>query len=219
MSNTENSMPAVKRDYSMGEEIFNSVSHGIGTLLSMAAISLLIVFAPKNGLTVTSVAIYGATSIILYTMSCLYHALTNMKAKKVFQIFDHVSIYLLIAGTYTPFCLVCLGGGFGWTIFGIIWGLAVTGSTIYAVFGNKMRKISSFTYILMGWIVVIAVLPLKENLPRESFALLMIGGVAYTAGFPFYALKSAKWAHSVFHVFVVLGSVLHFFSVFTAVCR
>ncbi len=214
---TETNKPSAP--YSLGEEIFNSVSHGIGAALSIAAIVLLCVFAPKNGMAIASVSIYGSTLIVLYLMSCLYHAFTNMQVKKVFQIFDHVSIYLLIAGTYTPYCLVCLGGSFGWTIFGIIWGLAIIGITIYSVFGNRMRKISSFTYVLMGWIVVIAFLPLRESLPKWSFVLLMTGGAAYTAGFPFYGLKRIKWAHSIFHIFVVAGSVLHFFSVFFAICK
>ena len=160
--NSENQTTKPKTPYTTGEEIFNSVSHGAGGLLSIAAIVLLVVFAPKNGITVTSLSIYGASLIILYTMSCLYHAFNNMQVKKVFQIFDHVSIYLLIAGTYTPFCLCVLGGAFGWTIFGIIWGLAAVGITIYSVFGNRMRKMSSITYVIMGWIVIVAFLPLRE---------------------------------------------------------
>ena len=217
--NSENQTTKPKTPYTTGEEIFNSVSHGAGGLLSIAAIVLLVVFAPKNGITVTSLSIYGASLIILYTMSCLYHAFTNMQVKKVFQIFDHVSIYLLIAGTYTPFCLCVLGGAFGWTIFGIIWGLAAVGITIYSVFGNSMRKMSSITYVIMGWIVIVAFLPLRETLPKISFVFLATGGVAYTAGFPFYGLTTVKWAHSIFHLFVLAGSVLHFFSVFTALCR
>lgn len=204
------------KPYTLGEEIFNSVSHGVGSLLAIAAIVLLIVFSPKRPMVITSVSIYGASMILLYTMSCLYHAFTNMRVKKVFQIFDHVSIYLLIAGTYTPYCLVNLGGAFGWTMFGIIWGLAALGITIYSVFGNKMRKISSITYILMGWLVLVAFIPLKNALPKFSFSILIWGGLIYTVGFAFYSAKNVKWAHSIFHLFVIAGSVLHFFSVFFA---
>lgn len=205
------------KPYTLGEEIFNSVSHGVAALLSVAAVVLLAVFSPKNALTVTSVCIYGASLVLLYTMSCLYHAFSNMRVKKVFQIFDHVSIYLLIAGTYTPYCLVCLGGALGWTMFGIIWGLALIGTVLYSTLGNKVKKINALTYILMGWLVVFAFIPLKNALPKYSFALLIGGGILYTLGFPFYSAKEAKWAHSIFHLFVIAGSVLHFFSVFTAV--
>ena len=211
------SCPKNGRPYTTGEEIFNSVSHGIGALLSIAAIVLLIVFSPKRPMVITSLSIYGASLILLYVMSCLYHAFTNMRVKKLFQIFDHSSIYLLIAGTYTPYCLVCLGGAFGWTLFGIIWGLAVLGITIYSVFGNRMRKLSSITYVVMGWIVLIAFIPLRKALPPLSFSMMILGGLAYTMGFPFYAAKKAKWAHSVFHLFVLTASILHFFSVFFAV--
>lgn len=206
----------VSKAYTLGEEIFNSVSHGVGALLSIAATVLLIVFSPKKAITITSVSVYGASLILLYVMSCLYHAFTNIRVKKVFQIFDHVSIYLLIAGTYTPYCLVSLGGAFGWTLFGIIWGLAVLGTTIYSVFGNRLRKISSITYILMGWLVLAAFIPLRNALPKFSFSLLIWGGLVYTAGFAFYSAKGIKWAHSIFHLFVVAGSTLHFFSVFFA---
>lgn len=205
------------KSYTLGEELFNSISHGIGALVSIAAIVLLVVFSPKTPLVITSVSIYGSTLILLYVMSCLYHAFTNLRVKKVFQILDHCSIYLLIAGTYTPYCLVCLKGALGWTIFGIIWGLAVVGITIYSIFKKKARKFNSFTYVLMGWLIFLAFIPLKKSLPSHSFSLLIWGGVLYTLGFPFYQAKEAKWAHSIFHLFVLGGSILHFFSVFEAV--
>jgi hemolysin III len=206
--------------YSMGEEIFNSVSHGIGAGLSVAAIVLLVVRAVMNapagreGITITSFAIFGASLFILYIMSTLYHALTPYNVKNVFQIFDHSSIYLLIAGTYTPYCLVGLQGERGWVLFGIIWGLAVAGITIYAVFGNKMRLMSAITYVLMGWLIVFQGKTLASLIPHMSFVLLLTGGVAYTAGCPFYMLKKIKWTHSIFHLFILIGSVLHFFSVY-----
>jgi hemolysin III len=206
--------------YSPGEEIFNSVSHGIGAGLSVAALVLLIVHAVYcapaglKPLYVTSFALFGATLIILYMSSTLYHALVPFEAKNVFQIFDHSSIYLLIAGTYTPFCLAALRGTFGWTLFGIIWGLAITGIVLYSVFGNRLRAISAVTYVILGWIIVFAFRPLIHVLPHKSLVFLIAGGIAYTAGCIFYALKKIKWMHSIFHLFVLAGSIFHFFSVY-----
>lgn len=210
----------IPKRYSMGEEIFNSVSHGVGAGLSVAAIVLLIIraviYAPagSEGITITSFAIFGASLFILYLMSTLYHALTPYGVKNVFQIFDHSSIFLLIAGTYTPYCLIALHGVRGWVLFGIIWGLAVAGISIYCVFGNKMRLASSITYILMGWLIVFEGKVIYNALPHMSFVLLITGGAAYTAGCPFYMLKKIKWTHSIFHIFVLVGSILHFFSVY-----
>jgi hemolysin III len=206
--------------YSPGEEIFNSVSHGIGAGLSVAAIVLLIVravYCAPAGLKplyVTSFTLFGASLLILYMSSTLYHALVPFKAKNVFQIFDHSSIYLLIAGTYTPFCLVALRGPFGWTLFGIIWGLAITGIVLYSVFGNRLRAISAVTYVILGWIIVFAFRPLVRTLPHISLVFLIAGGIAYTAGCVFYVLKKVKWMHSIFHLFVLAGSIFHFFSVY-----
>lgn len=208
------------KQYSTGEEIFNSVSHGIGIGFSIAATVLLIEHAMRcapaelKPLYVTSCAIFGGTLVILYLSSTLYHALTPYKVKNVFQIFDHSSIYLLIAGTYTPFCLAALHGTFGWTLFGIIWGLAITGIVLYSVFGNRMRAISAVTYVILGWIIVIAFRPLTHVVPRITLVYLIAGGTAYTVGCLFYVLKKVKWMHSIFHVFVLAGSILHFFSVY-----
>lgn len=205
--------------YSIGEEIFNSVTHGIGTGLAIAALVLLLVrvadVSPEpQGLYYTACAVFGSTLILLYLMSTLYHALTPFGAKKVFAIFDHSSIYLLIAGTYTPFCLAALRGAFGWTLFGIIWGLAILGVTFYAVFGNRIRALSAVTYVLMGWLIVFAFKPLKNILPHDCIVFLLTGGAAYTAGVIFYALKKIKWMHCIWHLFVLAGSILHFFSIY-----
>lgn len=214
---------AIPKRYSIGEEIFNSVTHGIGAGLAAAAIVLLAVraavYAPVEGrgFYITSFVIFGASMFVLYLMSTLYHALTPYGAKKVFAIFDHSSIYLLIAGTYTPFCLTTLRGPIGWVLFGVIWGLAAAGMTFYAIFGSRMRVLSAVTYILMGWLVVFAFKPMAENLPRLSLVLLITGGVAYTVGCIFYALKKIKWMHSIWHIFVIFGSVLHFFSVYFSI--
>ena len=213
----------IPKRYSIGEEIFNSVTHGIGAGLAVAAIVLLAiraaVYAPQDakGYYVTSFVIFGASMFILYLMSTLYHALTPYGAKKVFAIFDHSCIYLLIAGTYTPFCLTTLHGAIGWILFGIIWGLAIAGMTFYAIFGSRMRILSAITYILMGWLVVFAFKPMAQNLNRLSLVLLIVGGATYTVGCIFYALKKIKWMHSIWHIFVIFGSVLHFFSVYYSI--
>ena len=214
---------AIPKRYSIGEEIFNSVTHGIGAGLAVAAIVLLIVravlYAPveEKGFYITSYTIFGASMFILYLMSTLYHALTPYGAKKVFAIFDHSCIYLLIAGTYTPFCLTALRGAIGWVLFGIIWALAIAGMTFYAIFGSKMRILSAVTYVLMGWLVIFAFKPMVQALPKVSITLLLLGGAVYTIGCIFYALKKIKWMHSIWHIFVIFGSVLHFFSVFFSI--
>lgn len=213
----------IPKRYSIGEEIFNSVTHGIGAGLAVAATVLLVVravfLAPagETGFYVTSFAIFGGSLVVLYLMSTLYHALTPYGAKKVFAIFDHSSIYLLIAGTYTPFCLTALRGSIGWVLFGVIWSLAVAGMTFYAIFGSRMRVLSAITYVLMGWLVVFAIKPMVQNLNPLSLKLVVAGGVAYTVGCIFYAMKKIKWMHCVWHIFVIFGSVLHFFAVYFSV--
>ena len=209
--------------YSLGEEIFNSITHGIGAGLAIAALVLLIVKAATqapHGLKayyVTSWTLFGSSLVILYLMSTLYHALTPPKAKSFFSVFDHASIYVLIAGTYTPFCLASLHGALGWTLFGIIWALAITGITLYSVFGSKLRAASVITYILMGWLIVFAFKPMYNVLPPVSIVFLISGGIAYTAGVFFYSMKDRKWMHSIWHLFVMAGSVLHFFSVYFSI--
>lgn len=209
--------------YSLGEEIFNSITHGIGAGLAIAALVLLIVKAATqapHGLKayyVTSWTLFGSSLVILYLMSTLYHALTPPKAKSVFSVFDHASIYVLIAGTYTPFCLASLHGALGWTLFGIIWALAITGITLYSVFGSKLRAASVITYILMGWLIVFAFKPMYRVLPPVSIVFLISGGIAYSAGVFFYSMKDRKWMHSIWHLFVMAGSVLHFFSVYFSI--
>lgn len=211
------SMP---KRYTIGEEIFNSVSHGIGAGLSVAAIVLLVVkaalFAPegKTGIYVTSFTIFGASLLILYLMSTLYHALTPYDTKNVFAVFDHSSIYILIAGTYTPFCLTAMNPVTGWVMFGVVWGLAVFGVVMYSVFGSKMRLISAITYLPMGLMILFVLNQLAQHIPVISIVFLLSGGALYVIGWPFYLLKKKKWMHSIFHLFVLGGSILHFFSVF-----
>ncbi len=212
-------MENIKRRYSIGEEIGNAVTHGIGAGLSVAALVILIIRANRLASSdlkaeyIVGFTIFGASLILMYLFSTLYHALP-LGAKKVFGIFDHCSIYVLIAGTYTAYCLTVLNGFAGWTIFGIIWGMAVIGIVLYSVFGSRIRAMSVLTYIPMGWLIVFAIRPLKAQLPTLSFKFLLFGGIAYTVGFIFYAMKKIKWSHGIWHLFVLAGSILHFFSLF-----
>ena len=207
------------RRYTLGEEIFNSVTHGVGSLLSIAGTVVLIVFSAINSdaFAVVSSAVYGASLIILYTMSTLYHSITNEKAKKFFRIMDHNTIFFLIAGTYTPYTLAVLRSPLGWVLFGVVWGAAAIGIVLNSIDLEKFSKISVVCYIAMGWVIIIAVKPLMNSMPFISFALLVAGGVFYTIGVIFYAIKKVKYFHSVWHIFTVIGSALHYFSVFTAI--
>ena len=209
--------------YTLGEEISNSITHGIGSLLSIAALVLMVIVAAyhKNTMGIVTSAIFGASLIILYTMSTLYHAISNEKAKKIFKIFDHVSIYWLIAGTYTPFTLVALKSINplkAWIVFGIVWAIAIIGTITYAIFKNKFKILNVISYVVMGWVVIIALPEIieffKVNNAMNGLYLLASGGIAYTFGIIFYALqKKFKYSHSIWHVFVLLGSILQFFSV------
>ena len=202
--------------YSLGEEITNAILHGIGGLLSIAALVLCVVFSAIHGnaYAVVSSCIYGSTLIILYTMSCLYHSLKVNKAKKVFRIIDHCSIFLLIAGTYTPYTLVSLNGVVGWVMFSVIWSSAILGIVLNAIDLNKYKKISMVLYIAMGWAVIFSFKPLVEALEIGGIYLLLAGGIIYTIGAIFYGIgKKHKYMHSIFHFFVLAGSILHFFSI------
>jgi hemolysin III len=211
--------------YSTGEEIASAVTHGIGVGLSIAALVLLVSkacrAAPAGYIAsyIVGFTVFGTSLIILYTASTLYHALTNPTAKRIFGIFDHTSIYLLIAGTYTAYCLTALHGIIGWTLFGIIWGLAATGITFYAIFGSRMRTLSAITYIPMGLIIILASKPMKTSLltlsgSNTSWNFLLIGGCFYIIGTAFYAMKKIKWTHFIWHLFVIAGSIFHFFSIY-----
>lgn len=211
-------MTKIKKPYSLGEEIFNSVSHGTGSLLAIAGTAVLIVLTAiySDAWAVVSASIYGASLIILYTMSTLYHAITNARAKKFFRIMDHNTIFFLIAGTYTPFTLGPLRGALGWVLFGIVWGAAAVGIVLNSINLERFRKPSVVCYILMGWVIIIAIKPMLHTLPSASLVYLLTGGVLYTVGIIFYALKKVKWFHSVWHLFTVAGSIFHYFSVLIA---
>ena len=206
--------------YTKGEEIFNMTSHIVGGALGIVALVLCVVFAAVhgNGYGVVSGAIYGVTMIILYTMSSIYHGLNpKRKAKKVFQVLDHCSIYLLIAGSYTPFALCTLreyNTALGWTIFGVIWFVAILGIILNSIDIKKFRVFSMICYLVMGWCIVFRINLLPELLGTAGFVLLLIGGLSYTVGAILYGLgKKHKYMHSVFHLFILLGSLLQFFTI------
>lgn len=213
----ETKIPLNKR-YTLGEEIFNSVSHGVGALLAIAGTVVLIVMTAlySDPWGVVSSAVYGGTLIILYTMSTLYHAITNEKAKQVMRVMDHVTIFLLIAGTYTPITLVTLRGTLGWVLFGFIWGAAALGIVLNAIDLERFRKISVVCYIIMGWAIIAAIVPLINSLPTISLVFLLIGGVLYSVGVIFYAIKKIKYFHSIWHLFTIGGSVFHYFAILTS---
>lgn len=204
-----------KRKYTLGEEIFNSVSHGAGAGLSIAGTVVLIVVSAihSNAWGVVSSCIYGASLIILYTMSTLYHSFTNKKAKAFFRIMDHNTIFLLIAGTYTPYTLYFLHSTTGWILFSIVWGAAIIGIIMNSINLEKSRIPSIFCYVAMGWVIIFAIKPLIEAMPTISLILLLAGGIFYTLGIIFYAIKKVKYFHSIWHLFTIAGSVLHYFSI------
>lgn len=206
---------AEKRKYTLGEEIFNSVSHGVGAGLSIAGTVVLIITSVihSNAWGVVSSCIYGASLIILYTMSTLYHSFTNKKAKAFFRIMDHNTIFLLIAGTYTPITLYFLGGATGWILFGVVWGAAIFGIVMNSINLEKARIPSIFCYVAMGWVIIFAIKPLILAMPKISLVFLVGGGVFYTLGIVFYAIKKVKYFHSIWHLFTIVGSVLHYFSI------
>jgi len=203
------------RRYSVAEEVAHATTHGVGLLLSVVALVVLVWFATLHGdlWHIVSVSIYGATLVLLYTASTLYHSIPHPRAKQVLQSIDHASIYLLIAGTYTPVTLTTLRGGWGWTLFGIVWGLALVGVLLEAFAKKRLRVVSLVLYLGLGWLAAVAVKPLFERVPLGGLALLLAGGLAYTAGVGFYVWRKLPYHHAVWHVFVLIGSVCHFFAV------
>lgn len=203
--------------YSLGEEIINAISHGLGVLLGITALILTIIFAAKNNNTIgiVSACIYGSTMIIMYLMSCLYHSLSpRLKAKKVFRIIDHCDIYVFIAGCYTPYCLSLIKGTEGIIIFIIIWLSAIIGVLLNAINLEKFQIPSTAMYLIMGWLIIFSYNDIKSLLPSTGLNLLIGGGVIYTIGAILYGIGSKrKYFHSIFHFFVLAGSVFHFFSI------
>jgi hemolysin III len=201
---------------SCGEEIANSVSHGVGLLAALVAIPFLIVAAARhsNAFGIVGASIFATTIVLLYTASTLYHALPRNKAKRVFRVFDHGAVFLLIAGTYTPFTLGVLRGAWGWTLLGLVWILAVLGIVLTAVGGVRYPRLSIAIYLAMGWLVVVAIQPLRLHLPSAGLLWLLAGGLAYTAGVVVLAsARRRRYCHFVWHLFVLAGSACHFFAV------
>lgn len=202
--------------YSKGEEIFNSVTHGVGALLAVIGTVIMIMLSALNGTTlglVTSL-IYGISLIILYTMSTVYHAIPFPKVKKVLRIFDHTSIFLLIAGTYTPYCLIALNGNrSGIYVAVAVWACAIIGIILNAIDLKKTEKIGIVLYVIMGWSIIMVVKDVVDALAVPGFWLLLLGGISYTVGIIFYAMKKKKFMHSIWHLFVLTGSVLHYLSI------
>jgi len=201
--------------YTVAEEAAHAITHGAGLLLSFAGLVLLIVLASVRGGAwhVVSCSIYGATLVLLYAASTLYHAVPAPRAKRVFRVLDHSAIYLLIAGTYTPFTLVNLRGGWGWTLFGVVWGLAALGVTLEAAARQRVRILSLVLYLGLGWMVAVAIKPLLDNVAAGGIVLLVLGGLAYTGGVGFYGWRRLPYHHAVWHVFVLAGSICHYFAV------
>ena len=197
------------------EELANIFTHGLGVVASVVATTLLVVLAASRGdpWKIVSAAVFGASLLALYSASTMYHAARTPQLKSRLKVVDHASIYVLIAGTYTPFTLVGLRGGWGWSLFGVIWGLAVAGVVFKIFLTGRYERLSTAIYIMMGWLVIIAVVPLVRELSASTLTWLVAGGVWYTAGTAFYHAKKLPYAHAVWHVFVLMGSLCHVFAV------
>ena len=207
-------------DYNLAEELISAISHGIGAGLAIAALVLCVVKAAKdhNPWGVVGGCIFGSTLIILYLVSCLYHALAKNKAKKVFRVLDHCCVFLLIAGTYTPFLLVSLRGAWGWTIFGVIWALAIVGIVFNAIDVDRYQGLSAVVNILMGWMIAIRFRSLAAVIGHTGLVFLIVGGVVYTLGAILYAFgHRVRYVHSIWHFFVLGGSICHFFAIYMSV--
>ncbi|MFQ5659661.1 MAG: hemolysin III family protein [Gammaproteobacteria bacterium] len=209
-------LPLPERTQSPGEEIANSISHGIALLAAIAATPFLIIGAADSGSAadITGASVFAATMLLLYFTSTLYHSLPDNQAKQIFQILDHGAIYLLIAGTYTPFTLGVLHGAWGWALFGTIWGLALAGVLLKAIGGIRYPTLSTWLYLAMGWLVLIAAKPLWQLVPPWGLFWLLAGGIAYTVGVVFFVIdERVRYSHFIWHLFVIAGTACHFVAV------
>ncbi len=204
-----------QRMYTIGEDITNAILHGIAALLSIAGLVIAVVDSALYGnvYSVVSSCIYGASLVIMYTMSTLYHSLTNLKAKRVFRALDHASVFFLIAGTYTPFCLVTLKGPIGWTIFSIVWAFSIMSIVFSSINVEKFKKINFINALILGWIIIFSIKYLMINLDMNGLILLIGGGLSYTIGTIFYLLNKKRFMHCIWHVFVMIGSILQYFAI------
>lgn len=203
--------------FSKREEIANATIHGIGAIFSIAALVILIVSSVIHGTAwhVVSFTLFGSSMVLLYLSSTLVHAFPAGRVKDFFEIMDHSTIYFFIAGTYTPFLFLAIKGALGWTLFGIVWGLAIAGTVFKAFFVKRFLHTSTLLYVVMGWLMIFGWKPLLENVSSEGLILLAIGGILYTVGAVFYVWRGFTYHHAVWHVFVLAASILHFFAVMT----
>jgi hemolysin III len=203
--------------FTKGEEIANSITHGIGAILSITALVLLIVFSSLYGNVwhIVSFTLYGSTMVILYISSTLVHSFPQGRVKDLFEIFDHSSIYFFIAGTYTPFLFLLVKGALGWTLFGIVWGLAIGGTVFKTFYVKKFLFFSTALYVVMGWLIVFAYKPISNGMDPTGWNLLVLGGLLYTFGSVFYVWRGFKFHHAIWHLFVIAATISHFFSVLT----
>lgn len=217
MSTTTNQPPSRSAHavYTLGEEIANGVTHGIGALLSVAGLTLLVVLASIYGdvWRIVSFSIYGGCLVALYLASTLYHTFQNPRAKRIFRIMDHSAIYLLIAGTYTPIALVTMRGPWGWSVFGVVWGLALVGIIFKAFFTGRYDKVSTIAYVLMGWLCLVAIREMFATIPFNGMLWIIAGGCFYTFGVIFYVWHKLPYNHAIWHLFVLGGSICHFFAI------
>lgn len=215
MEHSGNGRKMLNEFYTVGEEIANSITHGIGAILSVAGLTLLVVLAALHGdvWRIVSFSIYGSSLVILYLASTLYHSIQHPKVKRVFRIFDHSAIYLLIAGSYTPFALVSMRGPLGWTILGVVWGLSLMGIVFKTFFIGRFEKIATAAYVLMGWLCVVTFQQLFTAIGSGGMMWLVLGGIAYTGGVIFYAWQKLPYNHAIWHLFVLGGSICHFFAI------
>ena len=201
-------------EYTLGEELISSISHGVGAVLGIVALCLCIV-ASRDAWGVVSSCIFGLSLVILYSMSCIYHGLKPNNAKRVMRIFDHCTIFLLIAGSYTPFTLLSLRGKVGWTLFGIIWAAAIIGIIVNVIDMERFTVFSMVCYLTMGWAIIFAIKPLLSSVVMPGIKLLVMGGIAYTVGAVIYGVGAkVKYMHSIWHFFVLAGSILHFLCIY-----
>jgi hemolysin III len=207
--------PKNARPFTMGEELFHSVTHGIGTGLSIAGLVILVVLAILNGdiYQIISFSIFGASLVLLYLASTLYHGIQQPRAKRVFKVFDHSAIYLLIAGSYTPFLLVGMRGTTGWTLLAVVWLIALTGITMKVLFIDRFQVLSVVAYLVMGWLCVFAFREMVSSIPTGGIIWLAAGGILYTVGVIFYAMQKTPYMHAIWHLFVLGGSICHYFAV------
>lgn len=199
------------------EELLNALTHGLGAVLAIAGLVILVVFSSIGGTPwhIVSFAIFGSALVLLYTMSTLYHGFTNTKLKSLFRKFDHMAIFVLIAATYTPFCLTVLNGWIGWSLFGVVWTFALGGIVLKMFATGKYEGLSTALYVAMGWVVILFIKPVYVATSFEGFAFLMIGGACYTSGVFFYVKDKVRYFHGIWHLFVLGGSFFHFFAVLT----